>query len=228
MIVYLTGIYEIVNIRNGKRYIGSAVNFGARWKLHRIHLQRGAHHSPHLQASWDKHGAEAFAFNRIVICARRDLLVYEQLAMDALHPEFNVAKVAGSCLGVRHSENTKRKISLMRMGNQHTLGYRHLPASIAKLRSKQLGVQSPTKGKKRDPEAVAATAAAHRGMKRSEETRRRISEAMTGKKRAPRSAGHRAKLSAALKGRVLSAETIAKISATKRGQRRQQLTIGTD
>jgi len=40
--------------------------------------------------------------------------------------------------------------------------------------------------RRRTADAVAKTAAAHRGMKRSAETRARISAAMTGKKRRPR------------------------------------------
>src|SRR5690606_5056884 len=57
------------------------------------------------------------------------------------------------------------------------------------------------KGFRRDPDAVAKTAAAHRGMKRNEETRRRISEAMRGKERTPLSEETRRRLSLSLKGK---------------------------
>jgi group I intron endonuclease len=194
-----TGIYEIRNTLNGKRYVGSAVSFEARWKLHRFHLGKGKHHSRHLQASWDKHGSAAFEFRTLLICSRHNLLMYEQAAIDALNPEFNTARTAGSWLGLKHSEETKRKLSILKMGNQATLGYKHRPESLERLRLKQMGVSSPTKGTKRNADAVAATASAHRGMKRSAETRRRISEAMTGKKRPPRGAEYRANLSRALR-----------------------------
>lgn len=213
------GVYEIVCLPTGKRYVGSAVNFERRWKLHRHHLKHGAHHSRHLQSAWNKHGADAFFFRAIVLCDRRDVLLYEQLAIDALDPEFNTAKVAGSCAGIVCSDETRARIAAKLRGNKHTLGYRHRAESIEKLRVKQLGVPSPTKGATRSPEAVAATAAAHRGMRRSEETRRRISEAMTGKKRAPKSAETRAKLSEAMKRRPPNPERVAKMAATKRGSK---------
>jgi hypothetical protein len=213
-----TGVYEIVHTESGRRYVGSAVNFDGRWKAHRFHLARGTHHSRYLQSCWSKHGADAFAFRKTIICEPKDLLLYEQIAMDSLGPEFNTAKVAGSCLGLKHSAETKAKLSASKMGNTHTRGRSvHTPASRAKLAEAKMG-NTHTKGKPRDPAAVAKTAAAHRGMKRSEETKRRISEAMTGKRHAlPRSAETCAKLSAVMKARPRDPVAIAKMAATKRG-----------
>lgn len=34
-----SGIYEITNLINGKRYVGSAVNMYRRWYAHRWHLE---------------------------------------------------------------------------------------------------------------------------------------------------------------------------------------------
>ena len=160
-----TGIYEIRNAANGNRYVGSAVNFATRWSVHRVQLRRGTHHSPHLQASWNKHGEGAFEFRKLLVCKKSDLLMYEQRAIDVLSPAFNVAKVAGSCLGVKRSPETKAKLSALKIGNTHTLGYRHTPEALAKLSAGKIG-NTHTRGKKRDPEAVAKTAAAHRGVKR--------------------------------------------------------------
>lgn len=55
-----SGIYAIVNLANGKRYIGSAKSFARRWYMHRRELGLGKHHSRHLQRSWTRHGAEGF------------------------------------------------------------------------------------------------------------------------------------------------------------------------
>ena len=57
-----------LNTVNDKRYVGSAVNFGARWKEHRHVLKRGTHHSCHLQNAWVKHGEDAFVFRRLIVC----------------------------------------------------------------------------------------------------------------------------------------------------------------
>lgn len=72
-------------------------------------------------------------------------------------------------------------------------------------------------GVKRSRDSVERTAAAHRGAKRSDETRARIREARA--KQAPMSAEGRAKVSAALAARVISDETRAKLSAARKGVR---------
>lgn len=212
-----TGIYEIVNTANDHRYVGSASDFAKRWKAHRFHLDRGTHHSPHLQSAWTKYGAAAFRFNRLLVCSRPNLLMYEQRALDALAPAYNVARNAGSCLGVKHSAEMRAKLSASKIGNQYTRGYRHTPEAIEKLRAKQTGVPSPTKGKKRDPAAVAATAAAHRGQKRSAETRARIAAKAAGRRWTDES---RAKLLATLAAKPPSDRKLARIAAAERGRAR--------
>jgi hypothetical protein len=55
-----TGVYQIINLTNGKRYIGSAANkrgFDQRWSIHRTLLFQGKHHSSKLQNAWNKYGA---------------------------------------------------------------------------------------------------------------------------------------------------------------------------
>ena len=98
-----SGIYEILNTVNGKRYIGQASNFAERWKRHRMQLARGEHHSKYLQRAWDKQNGEGFQFRIILLCARdRSVLrLYEQCVLDAYAPEYNSAPVAGSNLGMR-------------------------------------------------------------------------------------------------------------------------------
>jgi len=178
----LSGIYEIVNLENGKRYIGSAQNIARRWKHHRFLLSKSKHYSRYMQASWTKHGEIKFQFRVLIYCEPDLLLFYEQSALDVFKPVFNTLPVAGSSRGMHLSAETKAKISLSRIGNKYTLGYRHRPESIAKIAKAQLG-NTATKGKPRNRAAVEKTAAAHRGMKRSVETRLRISAAMRGKKR---------------------------------------------
>jgi group I intron endonuclease len=55
-------IYRIRNVVNGKFYVGSTVNTRERFRTHRNKLRRGAHHTPHLQAAWNKYGEECFVF----------------------------------------------------------------------------------------------------------------------------------------------------------------------
>lgn len=113
--VQTTGIYEIRNLVNGKRYVGSAVHFGYRWTKHQSQLAKGNHHSRHLQRAWEKYGSTAFEFRKLIICGRENLIMYEQAAMDAYKPEYNVAPKAGSALGVvRTAEAIARTVATRR------------------------------------------------------------------------------------------------------------------
>jgi group I intron endonuclease len=168
-----TGIYEIVNTVNGKRYVGSASTIKGRWAVHRHGLARGIHHSRYLQAAWNKHGAEAFEFRRLLLCDKQNLFMYEQIAFDALRPEYNLAPIARSTVGVKWSAEAKARIASR--PNDHMKGRKHSAETLARMSAAKRG-NTATKGKTRNPAAVAATAAAHRGMKRSPETRARIAE----------------------------------------------------
>jgi group I intron endonuclease len=110
-----SGIYEIVNLVNGKRYVGSALNFRQRWHGHRSRLNQGRHHSKYLQASWTKYGEDAFVFRVIEHCGRDVLLEREQHHID-LGCEYNVSRTAGSPLGVKHSDETRARMSESRRG----------------------------------------------------------------------------------------------------------------
>ena len=101
-----TGIYAIENTVNGKMYVGSAVNLKQRKYGHFSGLQRGKHANAKLQNSYNKHGEGAFAFRPLLVCRKEDLLFYEQLAIDkydAVKTGYNIASVAGSVAGVKHS-----------------------------------------------------------------------------------------------------------------------------
>jgi group I intron endonuclease len=50
-----SGIYEIINCVNGKRYIGSSKEFKSRWKGHFNSLTKNKHKNKHLQYSFIKY-----------------------------------------------------------------------------------------------------------------------------------------------------------------------------
>lgn len=192
-----SGIYQIRNLVNGKRYIGSAVRIKSRWATHVSELNSGKHGNRYLLSSWRKYGPSAFAFEVIENCEKSSLIEREQFWMDLENPEYNLSPTAGSCLGVRHSDEVRRKRSERNKGNKFSAGRK----MTKKNKDAIIRSNMARRGIPRDPEAVRKTAEAHRGMKRSEETRRRISIAKTGKKMPPRSQECRDKLSVALRGR---------------------------
>lgn len=107
----LSGIYEIVNTVNGKRYVGSAASIKRRWQDHVSYLKRGAHHNVPLQRAWDRYGDTAFEFRVIETCEAPDLLMREQVHIDELAPEYNVCKKAGSSAGIKHSDEARANMS---------------------------------------------------------------------------------------------------------------------
>lgn len=112
----VSGIYTITNKVNGKRYVGSAVSLAQRKRQHWSDLNLGCHRNQILQRSWVKNGASSFVFTPILVCSKADLLTYEQIAIDAMRPEYNICLKAGSRLGTRHTEESKAKQSAAKTG----------------------------------------------------------------------------------------------------------------
>lgn len=115
-----SGIYEILNTVNGKRYIGSAKCFSQRWAVHRYGLARGSHHSILLQRAWAKYGPDSFEFNILEFCRHKDLIATEQQYIDDLRPEYNICVVAGSSEGRVTSSETKRLLVLAITGKKRS------------------------------------------------------------------------------------------------------------
>lgn len=129
----ISGVYQIVNITNGHRYIGSAIDIQRRWSSHVRLLCQNKSHSPYLQNAWNRYGKDCFEFSVIEQCDSFSVIEREQYYIDTLRPEYNMAGSAGSRLGVKHSQEARRKIS------------------------------EASKGRKRSPEAIKKTADALRG-----------------------------------------------------------------
>ncbi len=96
-----SGIYIIENTKNGHRYVGSAVDLKDRFRCHRQRLCRGKHRNAHLQRAWNKYGEDAFEFEVLEHWEPEFLISMEQWWMNMLHPEYNIAPVAGSNLGMK-------------------------------------------------------------------------------------------------------------------------------
>jgi len=120
-----SGIYKILNLVNGKFYIGSAVNFTVRFNTHRKLLNKGAHKNKHLQAAYTKHGADNFEFHILEYCDLDKLLEREQFYFyetDCCNNEigYNLYAVAGSPLGTKWSDERKLSMSEKAKNRKHT------------------------------------------------------------------------------------------------------------
>lgn len=204
----VSGVYEILNTNNGKRYVGSAVSIRSRWNDHRMHLRRGSHHSSVLQSAWIKYGEGAFEFRRILICERDHLLLYEQLAINSIRPQYNILQIAGSSIGRKATPETKAKISAKAIGRKRSV------ESIAK------GSATRTGAKLTPEHAAKLIGNQHaKGHRHTDEWKAAASIRLTGMKR-PKSPEYRAKTAASLKGRKASPEHRANQAAAQLGKKR--------
>lgn len=79
----LSGIYQIKNIVNDKKYIGSAKNFQKRINTHLYLLRKDRHHSGKLQEDFNYFGEDNFEFSILeLVNNKHELLKYEQKWLD--------------------------------------------------------------------------------------------------------------------------------------------------
>ena len=117
-----SGIYQIRNKINGKRYIGQGAELKRREQKHFSMLKSGNHDNLHLQRAYNKYGKENFEFKIILYAESDELTRYEQELVDKYKPEelYNIClECVNNILGVRHSEKTKRKISVAHTGEKN-------------------------------------------------------------------------------------------------------------
>ena len=133
-----SGLYMIRNIKSGKCYIGSAVNFERRLKAHRQMLRSGRHHSKHLQRAWNLDGEQNFSMFPISFIADVGRLIeFEQMAIDSHMAAdkkygYNMRRNAESNLGHKFSAEVRRKNADARRGKKLPDATRIAMSSAAK------------------------------------------------------------------------------------------------
>jgi group I intron endonuclease len=114
-------IYNIVNKITQDQYIGSAIDLDRRKKRHIYELNKNVHHSRYLQNAWNYYGSEQFEFHIIEIVEHKNkLLEREDFYLKLLNPKYNTMREVKSHIGLKRSEETKRKMSLAQVGKKHT------------------------------------------------------------------------------------------------------------
>lgn len=124
-----SGVYKITNIVNEKVYIGSSINLAQRKQRHFNELRQGIHCNKHLQLSFSKYGEDNFLFEILEYCLVEECIAREQHYLNIYSPSsidglYNICLVAGSILGVKLSEETKKKISLSNKGKSKSESHR--------------------------------------------------------------------------------------------------------
>lgn len=166
-------VYFILNLINGKYYIGSSINWKKRWKDHVVELRLNRHLNKHLQSAWNMYGEESFQF--IIVEEVFDTSKLEEIeqlwinASQCCDPDFgyNHCSVAGNVSGRKASEETKALLSAMRKGK---------PRSEEDKRK----ISEGSKGRIVSYETRLKLQLSHLGHKHSEETRKKMSKAKIG------------------------------------------------
>src|SRR6266702_5884245 len=172
-----SGIYRITCIVTGKFYIGSAINLCKRKNIHLHALRRNTHENPKLQNAWNKYGEPTFTFEVLEYVLPMSLTAREQYWFEKLKPfdrkGFNIAREAGSALGIKRSPETRERIRQVHLGNNYCLGRKYTPETIEKMRQVQTG-------RKQSPETIEK----RKQYKRTPETLEKYRQNMLGNKHA--------------------------------------------
>jgi len=114
-----SGIYRWVNVINNKSYVGSSINLGRRFKeyYNYSHISKVKRNIP-IHNALLKYSYSSFKLEILEYCEPSVLIKKEQYYLDSLKPEYNVLKIAGSMLGFKHSEYTKKLFRITRLGRQ--------------------------------------------------------------------------------------------------------------
>ena len=198
-IKHQSGIYQITNIVNGHRYIGSAVDLHQRWQAHQSRLRRHCHVNKHLQGAWDQYGRDAFEWSILCLCDRENLYLFEQWFLDLLQPEYNISPRADHPIGMGHphTDESRRKLSAAHKGK--VLSEEH-----------KQKLSEAHKGKR--PNRIYGP--------RSEETKQKISATHKAcGKRPPSFKGHKQTAEALAKQSASMRATLSKMTPEQRMQR---------
>lgn len=143
-----SGIYQILNLVNGKRYIGQAQNIQTR-----IHEHKRKRNKGYLYKAVNKYGWQNF---EISVLEKVDdiskLDEREQFWLDLFQTYvvsngYNVCKIAGTTRGRKHTEETVRKIKETipdKSGeNNPFFGKKHSAESLAKMSKNKIGKKYP-------------------------------------------------------------------------------------
>lgn len=185
----ISGIYKIQSIIKPERvYIGSAVNLSERWRHHLNDLKLEKHGNNRLQNHYNKYGISDLCFSILLGCDKKDLLKTEQYFIDSYNPYFNICKLAGSRLGMKHSPKSCLQMSKKRKGTNigvenHFFGKHHTIESNLQNSKTHEGKTAWNKGKRGVPKETSEnmSKSAKKRPPMSEEARKNHSKAMIGK-----------------------------------------------
>jgi hypothetical protein len=207
-------VYQITNTVNGKRYVGQTVqSLSRRWAQHCKSAGCCA-----LNNAIKKYGPDNFSIEAICEPPTTELMneleVYYIQRYNSLTPNGYNLMTGGPA--PRHSEETRRKLSIFNQGkvipeetrkkmSESKIGVRPSEESCKKMSESRMGFRPTKESRKKMSESKT-------GISLPEETRKKISRSLMGIKPSEET---RKKISLANKGRSLSVEHKQKISVSQ-------------
>lgn len=81
----ISGIYQIKNRINNKKYIGHSINITYRWYTHTSNLMENVHPNKELQEDFNKYGIDVFDFSVLeLVSGKKKLIEKEQMYLNKL------------------------------------------------------------------------------------------------------------------------------------------------
>lgn len=218
------GIYKIVNLTDGKIYIGSCKSFKKRAYQHCSRLKRRVHANNHLQNAWNKWGEESFLFEVVEVIEgnkesrtlREQELIDKQLEADNWQRCYNIKKKTVSSdrkywSRTQDGFSEEHKKNLSKALKKH---YRNNPEACQAISKRMKGVQQRL-GQTHTEDTKRKMSESQKGRKHTEEAKTKMSESHLGK---VISTTTRKKISEATKGKTVSKKTRQKISKALKGR----------
>lgn len=182
----MTGIYGILNLSNGKWYVGQSVDIDHRKNQHIGTLRNGTHKNSHLQSAFNKYGEKSFCFIVLEECKREMLEDREKFWIknkSAFENGYNKTIGGEGVHGWVPTEEYRRNASIRFSGKGNPYyGRKHSEETRKKLRETHRGERHVNYGKHLSYETRKKIGESQKGKKLSDETKRKLSEANKGKK----------------------------------------------
>lgn len=117
-----SGVYQLINKRNNRIYIGSAVDMYTRAHKHIHDLKNNKHKNQYLQNDWNKNYESDFYIGILEYAKADKLCCVEQKYIDVLFDKqnfcYNICEKANSWLGKKHTKKSKEKMSKAHIGKR--------------------------------------------------------------------------------------------------------------
>lgn len=108
----MKGVYAILCLTNGRRYVGSSNDVENRWSVHRCELRLNKHYNADLQSDYDTFGVSNMIYSVLEEVIEKDLIVREQYWIDFYAGSlYNKHPRAGTSKGYKLSEEQRKAMS---------------------------------------------------------------------------------------------------------------------